>query len=330
MAGAVAPIEEQEVLVDQAPLLENDAGTGTVSGPYRRLAKKAAAAAALGALMGSALVAMHKASPGSLWAKANTPSALWDSQWHEGGSQWHEQGNLGNQGGSQWHEQGNLGNQGHTQQDHQWHHQDEDGDKVNCAGEHCTCEWSSAKQCSRKDSPQTKCWGCCCRAKFPDSYRYAMNHQDHGGWQPGQGQQQWPSYEQRPSYGHHVHGQSPGHDEEGQFQRGDDVNVQSGHGNWHPATVLNRVSQGRYQVQYDMSRRVEVVTADTMVDGVWTPWWVWVGWVLLVAACMLCVVGLIGFFLRGKKRGGGDDDAIEDEPILRDSSQDRTCGRTCS
>merc|ERR1712238_402028 len=102
-----------------------------------------------------------------------------DEQWHEGGSQWHEQGNLGNQ---------------------QWQHQDEDANKVPCAGEHCTCEWASAKQCSEIDAPRTECWSCCCRTKFPDSFRFAMSHQDQDLraanrpdlWQPGQG----------PSYGH--------------------------------------------------------------------------------------------------------------------------------
>lgn len=310
--------------MDQAPLLEDDTGAGTVAGPNRGLAKKAVAAAALGALLGSALVlATHKASPGSLWATSSTPSALWETQFHEGGSQWHEQGNLGNQ---QWQQQGNQ-QVGNLQWHHQ-HHQDEDADKVACAGEQCTCAWASAEQCSRKDSPQTKCWNCCCRAKFPENYRWAMNHQNQGGWQQGPGQQR-PSYEPRSDYGHHFGHEPTPVREEGQFNRGDDVNVESARGNWHPATVLNRISQGRYQVQYDMSRRVEIVRSDQMVDGVWTPWWVWVFWVLLVACVIMCVVGLLAF-LRGKKKNRGDDELVEEQPIFRDSAQDRTCGRACS
>jgi len=322
MAGAVAPVEEQEVLVDQVPLLEQDAN---IAGPHRRLALKALAAATVGALVGAALVTTrHQASKGSSWAKAITLDAMWQAQWHDGGSQWREEGtyNQQHQYHDHWHH-------------HEEHHHEEHGDKVSCGAsgnEQCTCEWASAQQCSRRDSPGTKCWSCCCREKFPDSYRWAMghhSHENHGGWEPTT---PWPSYEhEHPDHGYPDHGQ-PGHGNQypshKEYHRGDTVNVQSGHGHWHPATILNHVSGGRYQVQYDVSRRVEVVDSSQMLDAVWTPWWVWVAWVLLVACIIMCVVGLLGFLIRGKR--GRREEPLEEQPIFRDDSNDRTCGRVCS
>jgi len=255
------------VLMDQVRLLDVDARPGGIADgahSHRRVAQ-GLAAFVLGALVGSALMTYHM-HPSTFWTHAVAPSSLWESHWQH---------------------------QGH----HGWHHHSDD-DKVFCgAGEHCTCSWASASQCSTRDAPETKCWSCCCRARFPESYRRAMIEDQH-----------WRG-------------------DDSHYHRGDAVNVQSVHGHWHPASVLDRVSQGRYQVQYDVSRRVEVVRSDQMQEGVWTPWWVWVFWLLLFACIIMCVVGLLGFLFRGKKKR--KEDVAEMLP-LKEESQDRSCMRTCA
>lgn len=178
-----------------------------------------------------------------------------------------------------------------------------DGNRVQCgAWDTCTCDWANQDMCSRRDSPRSRCWGCCCRALYPQQYRWAQSRPRWGNdyeWGHGGGDY-YPEddHPNRPGYGH-------GHGDHfpSEYHRGENVNVMSHRGTWHPATILSQVSPGRYQVQYDLSRRVEVVSKDHMAPGLWTPWWVWVFWGCLLLVGIFAVVGFVGWLARGQRRG---------------------------
>jgi len=234
------PVEEKEVLVQQAPCSAE--GSPTLTG-HRKLTKIAAAFALSAAVIGSAIAFTHRASFASTLPAALQPSALWSTE-----------------------------------------------DKVPCGfGKECTCEWASADKCGRQDEPRTPCWSCCCNRIFPDAYRWAVarDYPNAGGGLP------WPE---------DTEDDDGGRGECEEFHHGQAANVQSAYGHWHPATILERVSTGRYQVQYDLSRRVEIVRCEEMMEAVWTPWWVWLFWLCAIVGIGMCVAGLFGYY---QKRGTG-------------------------
>jgi len=186
-----------------------------------------------------------------------------------------------------------------------------DGSRVRCgAYDTCTCEWANEQMCRRKDDPHTRCWGCCCKRLYPQQYRWALSQpswgNDHHNDYPvlGHGNGDYypeDDYPNRPGYGH-------GHSDHfpNEYHRGQDVNVMSHQGTWHPATILRQVASGRYQVQYDLSRRVEVVSQDHLAPGYWTPWWVWVFWACLFSCAIFAVIGFVGWLAGGRKRRAFD------------------------
>lgn len=305
------PVEEQEVIVDQAPFLPQQGP------PTRSRLLKAAAVGSVIAIVGTAAALVRKASIGVKTAEPASASALWADDGWGNNDHWN------NDHKDHWN------NDHNNNWNNNWNNQNDDG-HVQCgAHDSCTCDWANYDQCSRVDAPGSPCWRCCCQAKFPQAYRQARQNgrydRDHG-YDDGFGQDGFDEDFGRPGY----HGQG----QHGEYHRGEEVNVKSHAGTWHPATVLQKISSGTYQVQYDVSRRVEVVHKRSMAPGMWTPWWVWVFWLCLVACGIFAVMGFVGWLVRKPKRGpfGERRDgplAEERDRILRDEN-DRSCTRVCS
>lgn len=82
-------------------------------------------------------------------------------------------------------------------------------------------------------------------------------------------------------------------------------------------------------MQYDLSRKVEVVHKNRMAPAYWTPWTVYIFWLCLgLCACFACC-GFVGW-LSGKGRRqegrfGERQGSVEERSPIFDDDKNRSC-----